>query len=269
MRTLKNSLPSDSKWLLTQGNTELAADGIFTWTLPALATKLSDGRNLLVCPSAGACAQLCYARSGTYQFSNVKAAHVKNLEMVVNDLTGWERRMTNELVDSRYHPTYVHAPFFNKLDFEKLPEYALHWAIAGGKAVRIHDSGDFFSREYYEAWRNIAKKIPYVLFYAYTKEVALTKSFPPLQNFILIYSMGGKQDHLVDKEKDRHADVFPTLKALNRAGYTDQEHSDVLAALLPTTKIGIVANNIAHYKKKQGDATFASLQEERDGKIAR
>ena len=256
------------KYLLTNGNRELRADGIFTWTLPALAAKLSDGKNLLVCPNAGACAQLCYARSGTYNFSNVKKAHLANLERVVNDLPAWEMEMTNELTEKRYHPTRQPAPFFPRLELEKLPEYALHWAIAGGKAVRIHDSGDFFSREYFEAWRNIASKIPYVLFYAYTKEVAMTKEYPPLQNLILIYSLGGKQDHLVDLEKDRHADVFPTMEALESAGYTDQEHSDILAALLPTNKVGIIVNNIKHLKKKQGDGTFGSIQKERDGSLS-
>jgi hypothetical protein len=79
-------------------------------------------------------------------------------------------------------------------------------------------------------------------------------------NFVIIFSMGGTQDHLVDKENDRHADVFPTMDALLEAGYTDQEESDLLAATLPTNKIGIVVNNIPHLKKKQGQGTFATLQ---------
>lgn len=76
--------------------------------------------------------------------------------------------------------------------------------------------------------------------------------------------MGGTQDHLVDKENDRHADVFPSLEALENAGYTDQEESDLLAATLPTNKIGIVANNIRHLLKKQGEETFGSMQRRRD-----
>ena len=226
-----------TKYLLTNGNRELAKDGVFTWTLPALNARLSNGKNHVTCPNAGICAKLCYARSGTFNFSNVKRAHLAKLEMLLNDLTGWEEQMTAELKAKRYR---------------------------GGKWVRIHDSGDFFSPEYFEAWLRIAKATPDVRFYAYTKEVAMVKSHTLPDNFIIIFSMGGKQDRLIDTEVDRHADVFPTLEALNEAGYTDQEDSDILAATLPTPKIGIVVNNIPHLKKQQGAATFSSLQRERD-----
>jgi len=130
----------------------------------------------------------------------------------------------------------------------------------GGKSVRIHDAGDFFSEDYFKLWVEIAKENPTVFFYAYTKEVAMVKRHVLPDNLVIIFSMGGKQDHLVDKEKDRHADVFPTLEALEEAGYTDQEHSDLLAATLPTNKIGIVVNNIPHLKKRQGQDTFGGLQ---------
>jgi hypothetical protein len=221
------------KYLLTNGNRELKADGIFTWSLPALAAKLSTGKNMLVCPSAGVCAQLCYARSGTYNFSNVKAAHVRNLELILDDSMGWKTRVSEELKAKRYQEN---------------------------KSVRIHDSGDFFSEEYFLLWVDIAKENPHVFFYAYTKEVAMVKRHQLPDNFVIIFSMGGIQDHLVDKENDRHADVFPSMDALIEAGYTDQEESDLLAATLPVNKIGIVVNNIPHLKKKQGRGTFATLQ---------
>lgn len=221
------------KYLLTNGNRELKADGIFTWSLPALAAKLTSGKNFLTCPSAGVCAQLCYARSGTYNFSNVKAAHVRNLELILDNPITWKARVSEELKAKRYQEN---------------------------KSVRIHDSGDFFSEEYFLLWVEIAKENPHVFFYAYTKEVAMVKRHVLPDNFVIIFSMGGTQDHLVDKENDRHADVFPSLEALEEAGYSNQEDSDLLAATLPTNKIGIVVNNIPHLKKKQGQETFASLQ---------
>jgi hypothetical protein len=221
------------KYLLTDGNRELRANGIFTWSIPALAAKLSTGKNFLTCPNAGACAQLCYARSGTYNFSNVKAAHTRNLEATIDNLQGWKESVLEELKANRYK---------------------------GGKSVRIHDSGDFYSAQYFEAWLDIAVNTPDVFFYAYTKEVVMVKGYSLPSNFVIIYSMGGKQDHLVDKENDRHADVFPSLEALLEAGYSDQEESDLLAATLPTNKIGIVVNNIKHLQKRQGDKTFSLLQ---------
>jgi len=251
------------KNLLTNGNRELAVDGIWTWTLPALATQLPDGTNFLVCPNAGACAQLCYARSGTYNFSNVKKAHRQNLELILEGIDNWKRLIIEELVKNRFRPTGHKVPFWDLLDHASLNPWVNQWANHGGKAVRIHDSGDFFSAEYFEAWLDIAKSIPYVFFYAYTKEVKMTKQYDLPPNFVLIYSLGGKQDHLLDLEVDRHAEVFPSMDALVEAGYTDQEDSDILAALMPSNKVGIVANNIKHLKKKQGVETFGSLQKAR------
>lgn len=70
--------------LLTNSNRNLARDRIWTWTLPALAARLPDGRTIRTCPSAGICAQACYARVGAYMFPAVKAAHVRNLQYVVD-----------------------------------------------------------------------------------------------------------------------------------------------------------------------------------------
>ena len=229
------------RWLLTNGNRELRKDGIFTWSLPALSAKTTDGRLISTCPNADACANLCYARSGTYRFSNVLAAHTRNLEMVLDDFDGWWSTLNEELSHVRYKNKYV----------------------------RIHDSGDFFAEHYLKGWIDLALKHQETTFYAYTKEVAMVKRFQLLpSNFQILFSMGGKQDHLIDIENDRHADVFPTLEALLEAGYTDQGESDLLAIQLPTNKIGIVSNNIKHLQKRQGNATFGSLQATRDEKRA-
>jgi hypothetical protein len=58
--------------------------------------------------------------------------------------------------------------------------------------------------------------------------------------------------------------VFPSKEALDAAGYFDQEESDILAVTAPTTRIGIVANNIPHFNKKLGGRTFGSVQHDRD-----
>ena len=226
---------------LKQGNRELRKDGIFVWSIPALNARLSDGSNFVTCPNAGICAKLCYARSGTYQFSNVKAAHLRNLEATLNDLSGWRDEMIEELKAKRFR---------------------------GGKSVRIHDAGDFYSWPYLEAWCDIAAETPDVLFYAYTKEVALVKATRLPENFVILFSKGGKQDHLIGPN-DRHADVFPDLQSLLAAGYMDQGGNDLDAVRLPTTKVGIVSNNIKHLQKRQGAATFGALQEARDKRVGR
>jgi hypothetical protein len=228
------------KKLLTQ-NSELKPDGIFNWSLPAFAIKLTSGKNFNVCPQAGACATFCYARNGTYLFRNVRSRHIANLEYVLEEPETWFTHMLGEVQNPRMK----------------------------GKHIRIHDAGDFFSEEYLRLWLKIAELTPQVTFYCYTKEVALFKrvveSNCPV-NFRYLYSLGGKQDHLIDKSKDRHAEVFPNDAAILDAGYQNQEASDLLAITLPTNKIGIPANNIRHFNKKLAGRTFGEVQTEIDNK---
>lgn len=248
--------------LLLTSNSELRELGVWNWTLPAWVVELADGRKFNVCPSAGACAQVCYARNGTYLFPAVHAAHLDNLRQAM-DPGRFIVRMAAELRRRRYHPAGTpHLP--------DLPRGHLHPAVAklldlGAPLVRIHDSGDFFTEGYLRAWLMIARLTPGVLFYAYTKEVELLerigRTAPP--NFLWVYSLGGRQDHLVDRDTMRHADVFPTAAALTAAGYYDQEAHDALCVLAPSLRIGIVANRIPAYRRRQGELTFAGMQETR------
>lgn len=248
-------------------NSELRPIKVWTFSIPALGARLNDGRTILTCPTAGACANVCYARNGTFNFPVVKAAHSRSLKKIIDDLQGWKQEMLQELSSKRFRPTGVRrenaAP-----DISLCDDWIQRWANSGGAAVRIHDAGDFFSDDYLLAWVEIARLTPDVLFYCYTKEVSrfrrVLENPPP--NFRFLYSMGGKEDHLVDKESERHADVFPSLDAMIKAGYSDQEPSDLWAVTLPTTKIGIVQNNIPHYKKKLQGKSFGEAEIERSKK---
>lgn len=254
---------------LLRQNSELKADRIWNWTLPAFAVRLADGRTMNVCPKAGACANFCYALNGTYMFRNVRGAHERNLAYVLDHLDEWKNQMIEELTHKKFRPNGIERLAAYDLQLDGWTEW---WRISGGAAIRIHDSGDFFSVDYLNAWLEIAYRVPDVLFYAYTKDVLMFRDHvedrAPI-NFRYVYSMGGKEDHLVNKDKDRHADVFANLEVMNKAGYTDQEESDLLAVLLPTTRIGIVSNNIVHFNKKMAGRSFSELQEERNETIAR
>ena len=202
--------------LLKNNNRDLKRDKIWVWSLPAWITNLPDGSRLNTCPSAGVCAKACYARKGTFRFSNVLAAHTRNLMMILDDIDGWQQQMLTELD----HPRMRNA-----------------W-------VRIHDGGDFFSEEYLQAWLHIMWETLDVNFYCYTKEVEMFKrvvesNCPP--NFKFVYSYGGKHDNLIT-DTDRQCDVFPTEEAMLEAGFHDQGESDLHAVLGPH-KVGIVINN--------------------------
>ena len=250
---------TDKPQPLLRSNRELRADKIWNWTLPAWYVRI-EGKVVKTCPNAGVCAQLCYARNGTYLFANVKAAHLRNLNLVRETPELFVEMINAELQKPRFKESgesrYEKLSQFGKLVDD---EWAVDWLKRGGSAVRIHDSGDFFSRDYLNLWIRIAEANPLILFYAYTKEVEMLKQTELPVNFRIIYSKGGLQDEMIDDEVDRHADVFPDLVTLEVAGYTDQEASDLLAVLLETNKVGIVANNISHFRKKQGEKTFAEL----------
>jgi hypothetical protein len=217
-------------------NSELRADRVYNWSLPAWSGRLPDGRTYNTCPSAGVCRKACYALSGTYRFSNVLGRHQANLQFVLDDLDEWQQDMTTELAHERYHRRWI----------------------------RIHDAGDFFSDEYLQAWLEIAAMTPTSAFYCYTKEVArfrrLVEGRAP-RNFFWVYSYGGTQDHLLDDTSDRVADVFPDEAAIDRAGYANQEASDLLAVLGPS-RVGIPANRIPHFIKAMRGRTFREWQQQ-------
>lgn len=228
--------------LLTQ-NRRLREFGVWNWTLPAWAGKFSDtGQNYNTCPSAGVCSQVCYARAGAYLWPAVRRKHEANLRFVLEDLRGWQQAMTAELGAHRFHRRWV----------------------------RVHDSGDFFTDLYTQAWLTVMRARPEVSFYAYTKEVdrfrrIVTPDPPP--NFRWAFSLGGTQDALLDPRVDRVADVFPTEEAITEAGWHSQQASDLLAVLGPAP-VGMSANRIPAFLKRQGDRRFSQWQAQVDANRA-
>jgi hypothetical protein len=243
--------------LLTQ-NSELKPHRIHNFSIPAWYVRL-DGKVFKTCPNAGTCAQVCYARNGTYMFSNVLAAHTKNLRLTLEQPQKFIELINAELKTKKFAPTK--QPRI-------LPEGTLitenrwlrNWIQNGGAAVRIHDAGDFYSQTYLYLWFEIASQNPEIMFYAYTKEVELLQAhgINAPDNFHWLYSTGGIQDHLI-KETDRRADVFPNEQAITDAGYSSQDASDLLAILLPSNLIGIPANNIPRFNKKMAGKRFSEL----------
>ncbi|WNV86558.1 GP88 family protein [Umezawaea sp. Da 62-37] len=220
--------------LITQ-NSGLRRHGIFNFSLPAWAGRLPDGRTYNTCPTAGVCAAVCYARHGTYRFPQVRAKHQRNLARILDDLPQWEADILAELAHTKFRD---------------------------GVALRVHDSGDYFSDAYALAWLRIARAVPDVLFYSYTKEVdrfrRLVEPDPP-DNFRWVYSYGGKQDHLIDPMTDRVADVFPDEAAIAEAGWNSNAATD-LAAVLGPSPVGMSQNNIPHLRRKIGGRTFREWQ---------
>jgi hypothetical protein len=64
--------------------------------------------------------------------------------------------------------------------------------------VRIHESGDFFSGVYLDAWIQVAKLNPDLKFYCYSKSLQLFYCLPLPSNFYFTASYGGKWDKMID-----------------------------------------------------------------------
>jgi hypothetical protein len=81
----------------------------------------------------------------------------------------------------------------------------------GVKVVRIHASGDYFCKEYFQAWIKIAQIHPEIIFFGYTKILNYVNiaRYLGLPNFKLQYSFGGTMDELVTDEPTTK--VIPTV----------------------------------------------------------
>jgi len=85
------------------------------------------------------------------------------------------------------------------------------------RILRVHDSGDFFSLDYLDAWLNAARERPETTFYWYTKSVAfwvarlalIGTGYSPgeLSNVVPTASWGGTEDHLINDHGLRSARV--------------------------------------------------------------
>lgn len=95
------------------------------------------------------------------------------------------------------------------------------------KKMRIHDSGDFFNKDYFGAWLTVAEEFPNIIFYAYTKSLpywlVLLDSIPV--NMFLTASKGGRLDHLIDRYQLKYAQVVYSVEEAEKLGLTI-DHDD-------------------------------------------
>jgi hypothetical protein len=194
---------------LTQNSKMAKMSGVktYNWGIPAY--RSADGFS--TCPNAAACVKGCYATMGAYKFSNVAKVFEERLKLARGDR------------------------FVGTMNAEIKRRKVLR--------LRIHDSGDFFNAEYLDKWISIMHANPSVQFYAYTKMISLFKSYSAAgkipSNFIVVFSYGGKEDKLISRSSDRHSWVFPSVEALQAAGYADA-HVDDSTALGANPRIGLV-----------------------------
>jgi len=172
--------------------------------------RLKSETGQRTCPYAGMCADICYADQGRMGMPAATGARERNLSHI-NRLT--MPKMRDKLI----------------ADIERM-RATTH--------IRIHDSGDFFSRAYYIAWLEVAEACPELIFYAYTKSIPFIDWAAHPGNFRLVQSIGGKRDHDIDQDRP-HARIFATETERKRAKYCDGNVSD-MPAVLGQRRIGLV-----------------------------
>jgi hypothetical protein len=198
---------------------------VYNFGIPAFQSKTG----LKTCPMAGNCANGCYAQNGTYRFGNVVNAYEARLELTQNE------------------------SFVDIMSAEITLKYLKSKAKGNQCVIRIHDSGDFYSKEYAVAWIEIIERHPMVQFYAYTKMVQLfeaiqDENFRP-KNFRIIYSYGGKQDSQIDTNRHYHSKVFQSEAELLASGYVNATNDDLITALGTSKKIGLVYHGQRKFEK--------------------
>ena len=170
----------------------------------------SHSTGKVTCPFAKDCIKFCYARKGSFIWSNTKKAYEK-----------------------RYLLTKEPDLFKSKITDAIKRRKATH--------VRIHDSGDFYNRNYILQWFEIMRQFEDVTFYAYTKSKMLFDEFDFLpHNFTIIYSLGSRFDNLINQDVDRHSKIFYSMEEMNKQGYINASDNDLEAINSTTNKIGLL-----------------------------
>lgn len=177
-----------------RGNAKLGKE-VYTFSLPAGYT----------CPNANICLSKanretgkitdgkhtqfrCYAASAEALYSNVRDSRWRNLSLI-------KGKTANEIAE---------------LIIKSIPKKAM--------IVRVNQSGDMFSEEYFLAWINVAQHFPERKFYFYTKMISFWIKYKDLigdgykpgtvPNIIPTASYGGNQDNLIESARLRSARVL-------------------------------------------------------------
>lgn len=178
-------------------------EGAFTYdlTLPALSGIVVDEETgefveIKTCPGAGECQLYCYARKGGYRmFPDSSMSAARALNFLVNDPPGYMAMFDKEVKEA--------AAKINKANIKHAKKDPNAKPIK--LLVRIHDAGDFFSKEYYDLAMQVAHANPEAKFYFYTKmgDFAADKDAP--QNVIGQFSTGAQSREVKKVEFQRGA----------------------------------------------------------------
>ena len=172
-------------------------EGAITYdlTLPALSGIVVDEETgefveITTCPGAGECQLFCYARKGGYvMFPAASMSAAQALNFLVN------------------HPD----EYMQMFDTEIKRTKALADKNGIKLLVRIHDAGDFFSKEYWDLSKRVQLNNPDVRFYFYSKMGDPVTDPTTPANTLPNFSDGGAKSREV-KKVEFHRNAGKNLK---------------------------------------------------------
>lgn len=193
--------------VLVKGNKKIGNVWHFS-TLPGskeYSVTLASGENVTMC---GTCAGNCengYCMVGRYVMASV------------------QNSLANKTVLARDYMEFLNRAIRAQITADKI------------KALRIHVTGDFFSREYLNMWIDIVRDFPGVTFWTYTKETAAETAFDQFENANIVKSnipgIGYNFGHI-----DYVIAIYNMLKDMGksvyicRCGTDDMQHCDKCTA---------------------------------------
>lgn len=193
--TDKINVDKDCVLTFTTGNTKLQKMDTVGFSLPAGYT----------CPFAKVCKSIAHKKGGKFKsgksikdYGDIRCYAASN-ELIYPKVR--EKRWRNfDLLKKMGSAEKMAELIIKSIKFHEQNNPPI-------RILRIHDSGDFYSQDYFDAWIHTAYKFPRILFYAYTKALPLwqkRKGDIP-KNLRLIASEGGTHDELINKEGFRKA----------------------------------------------------------------
>lgn len=192
--------------ILVKGNEKIGNVWHFS-TLPGTKefdVTIASGEKVTVC---GTCGQDCengYCKTGRYIMSTV------------------QNSLANKTVLGRDYLEFLYRAISAQIKADHIDK------------LRIHVTGDFFSREYLEMWERVVTENPDTIFWTYTKERAAETAFDRFPNANIVKSdipnIGynfGHADYIIaiyNMLRDMGKDVY-----ICRCGMDDNQHCDTCA----------------------------------------
>jgi hypothetical protein len=160
-------------------------EGTITYdlTLPALSGMVVDEETgefveITTCPGAEECQHYCYARKGGYvMFPDSSMSSARALNFLVN------------------HPKEYMAMFDSEVKQAKIKAKKNNVKLE----VRIHDAGDYFSKEYWNLSKQVQNANPDANFYFYSKNGDIITDPDKPANTLANFSANGAQKREINK----------------------------------------------------------------------